>query len=165
MAPPLGTCTLLLVVILAALVTSLSLVSGLSAWTGSIPRLVTSRTNPNSHSMACVSGNYTFSRNANDNSTTLAQLIPRNTANDNFHNETTWLINPEEDGNVVLQLLKGNTTNEAGNWQGVATTMKWSRQLKYGKVTARIEAGPGTVPGVVDAFITISPDGDEIDLE
>jgi beta-glucanase (GH16 family) len=68
-----------------------------------------------------------------------------------------------EDGELRLKMRLGGK-NEFGRDQGVQGLVSWTRKLQYGRISAKIKTA-GTSPGVVSAFMVMSPEGDEIDFE
>ncbi|RKP24611.1 concanavalin A-like lectin/glucanase domain-containing protein, partial [Syncephalis pseudoplumigaleata] len=97
-------------------------------------------------------------------------LIQPRSAYNGDPNSVDWLIeySPNhatiKDNQIVMEMREGDSPNEFGRKEGVGTTISWTRHMQYGKMTARIKTGVLS-PGVVSSFITMSPEGDEIDFE
>ncbi|KAI8057696.1 concanavalin A-like lectin/glucanase domain-containing protein [Syncephalis plumigaleata] len=101
--------------------------------------------------------------------TNSSRIQPRSEYNGN-PNSVDWIIEDGpryasiEDNQLMMQMKVGDTLNKFGKKQGVGATISWSRYMEYGRMTAVIKTAV-TSPGVVSSFITMSPEGDEIDFE
>jgi beta-glucanase (GH16 family) len=68
-----------------------------------------------------------------------------------------------ENGELKLKMRLGGK-NSYGRNEGRQAIVSWTRKFNYGRLSAKIKTAC-TSPGVVTAFMFMSPEGDEIDFE
>ncbi|KXS14565.1 glycoside hydrolase family 16 protein [Gonapodya prolifera JEL478] len=91
--------------------------------------------------------------------------------NETIYPASTWRVNPEgkysineTTGALTMVLRHSLIPATSGRYEGVATTLGWSRRVGFGKVRAEMDVG-GVASGVVGAMVIAAPEGDEIDFE
>ncbi|KAI9013523.1 concanavalin A-like lectin/glucanase domain-containing protein [Hyaloraphidium curvatum] len=89
-----------------------------------------------------------------------------------FTEKTEWLVTYDPYKQSVRltpeglrQIMVRSRERINGYFNGMGSVLTSTRRMRRGRITARMRIGPRQGPGVVSAFITMAPNGDEIDFE